>query len=107
MNYEISLVHPTLGRYVKNINLAADQMYNLTVDFNRTFAVKIITYAENKQAVAAKVIADNSAVEMQTPVVLNLNTGIHKLQFKNDRYNSSKEILVDESTPKILEFILD
>jgi serine/threonine protein kinase len=106
-NYIIGVVHPTLGKYEKNIGLARDQVLDLTVDFNKIYQIKISAADANGSELAAKVSVDGDAQDAPTPVVINMRTGLHQLELVKEGYRKNQTVLIDESTPKTLKFVME
>jgi serine/threonine protein kinase len=106
-SYNIRIVHPTLGRYEKNVSLTPDQILDLRVDFNQIYQIKISAVDTNGTEIESQLYLDGVIFEQKTPTVINLRTGIHILELKQGIYDKSQTVLVDEATPKTMKFILE
>jgi len=107
--YELKVVHPTLGRWVKKIVIETDQELNVVVDFSRTFEINITTVDESGRILPASIIIDDKNSGSNTPASVQLHTGIHRLSVRKDGYiaiNGEQEIFIDPNAEKIYKIVL-
>ena len=107
--YQIKVVHPTLGKWVKSIQIEPNEKLKIVVDFNRKHTIKVLAVDESGNPLNALVFIDDKDTEKSTPADLQIRTGIHRLIVKKDGYHSAngeKEIFVDIDSGKSHKIVL-
>ncbi len=107
--YTLQVVHPTLGRWIKKINIEANNELKVVVDFNRKHQVEFIAVDESGIPVEAQIFLDDKNMEKTTPTSLKIRTGIHDVMLKKAGFiasNGKSEIFVDKDLPGSFKFVL-
>ncbi len=107
--YNIKVVHPTLGKWQKNVQINAEATIALNINFNRKIPVKVNAFDEEGNPVFGDIILDAKNTGKSTPEEISVRIGIHKLSVKKDGYRvelGEKEIFIDEDYSEPLTFIL-
>jgi serine/threonine protein kinase len=107
--YNIKVVHPTLGRWQKNIQINTEATIALNINFNRKIPVSVSAFDEQGHPLFGEIILDAKNTGKSTPEELNVRIGVHKLSVKKDGYrveNGEKEVFIDEDFSEPLTFIL-
>jgi serine/threonine protein kinase len=106
-NYTIRIVHPTLGKYEKDISLTMDQTYDLKVDFNKKYEINVVTLDKNGVEVASKLSMDGVDAEGQTPMRISMRTGLHTIKMTANGSIVTKTVLIDDSSPGTMKFVVE
>ncbi len=107
--YQIKIVHPTLGKWKKMIQIHEDKPIDLTVDFNKKMKMAVNAFDEEGNPILADIYLDDQYTGKSTPEKISLRTGVHRLIVKKDGYiaaNGEKDIVVDEDFKELQTFIL-
>ncbi len=107
--YEIKIVHPTLGKWKKMIQVHENKQVNLTVDFNKKIKMAVNAFDEEGNPILANIYLDDQYTGKSTPEKISLRIGVHRLFVKKDGYiavNGEKEIIVYADFKEPQTFIL-
>jgi serine/threonine protein kinase len=108
-DYQIKIMHPTLGHWEKTIQLDSDHPTEITVNFNKKFPVLVGAVDENGNPLDGQIFIDDQDTGKATPQEITMRQGLHKLSVKKKGYTTRDgvlEILVDENFNKPLTFVL-
>ncbi|NTV84848.1 MAG: PEGA domain-containing protein, partial [Bacteroidales bacterium] len=78
-DYQIKVIHPTLGKWEKLISVEAEGQKNIVVDFNREVPVSIWAFDEIGNHVFGEIFLDDHPIGRTTPLEILLRTGLHRL----------------------------
>ncbi|MFC2088760.1 serine/threonine-protein kinase, partial [Calditrichota bacterium] len=101
--YLIKVVHPTLGKWEKSVEIEPEKKTELSVNFNKKIPISVSAFDENGKPVSANIFVDNKDTGDMTPKEVKVNMGVHRLVVKKDGYiavEGEKEFLVDSNTSK-------
>jgi hypothetical protein len=107
--YDLEIVHPTLGKWKKSLEIMTDTISEVTVNFTAEITVQITASDENGTPIHAQIFLDGQDTGISTPADLQLRPGIHKVTVKKSGYvveNGEQEFLVDEGSGIDQSFIL-
>jgi hypothetical protein len=107
--YNIKVVHPTLGKWQKDVQIKAETSIELNINFNRKIPVNISAFDDQGHPIFGDIILDAKNTGKSTPEELSVRIGVHKFSVKKDGYrveNGEKEIFIDENFSEPLTFIL-
>ena len=107
--YKITVVHPTLGKWEKVVQIESNLSKEITVNFNRTISINITAFDESGNPIFADIFVDNQKTGKMTPEEVSIRVGVHKLSVMKEGYTSTieeKEILVDTDFSEPQTFIL-
>jgi serine/threonine protein kinase len=108
-NYEVKVLHPTLGRWQRNVEVKADEKIDMVVNFLRKIPIKISALDAEKNPLAVEIYIDGKKTGKKTPDDIPVRIGMHKFAVKKDDYfigDGEREIFVDEGNNKPLIFVL-
>ena len=107
--YNIKVVHPTLGIWQKNIQINTEATIALNINFNRKIPVKVNAFDEEGNPVFGDIILDAKNTGMSTREEISVRIGVHKLSIKKDGYlleNGEKQIFIDENFSEPIKFFV-
>jgi hypothetical protein len=107
--YELEIVHPTLGKWKKSLEIMTDTISEVMVNFNAEITVRVTASDESGTPLKAQIFLDGENTGITTPANLQLRPGIHKVTVKKDGYaleSDTQEFLVDENSLKNQSFKL-
>ena len=99
--YKVMVIHPTLGKWEKMVEIEPDDATKIVVNFNQKITVNVAAHDENGLPLTAEIFIDNENTGISTPAEIKTRVGLHKLTIKMDGYfasNGAKEIFVDKNT---------
>jgi len=108
--HKIKVVHPTLGFWEKIVDITANDINKIVVNFNRQYAIFINCVDKSGSPLEAKIYADEKDTGFVTPQEIILRTGVHKIRVKKDGYtaeNEEKEVLIESKNNKPQIFVLE
>ena len=107
--YNIKVVHPTLGKWQKDIQINPEATIDLNINFNRKIPVMVSAFDEQGHPIFGDIILDAENTGKLTPQEISVRIGVHKLSVKKDGYrvkNGEIEVFIDENFSEPLTFIL-
>jgi len=107
--YLIKIVHPTLGKWQKNVQIKTDEETKISVNFNKSVSINVSSFDEAGNPIAANIFVDNKSTGQTTPIVIKVRTGMHSFIVKKDGYISvegERELVVDKDSIEPQKFIL-
>lgn len=107
--YLIKVVHPTLGKWEKSVEIEPEKKIEFSVNFNKKIPISVSAFDETGKPVAANIFVDNTDTGNMTPKEIKVNMGVHRFVVRKDGYiavEGEKEFLVDNDTNKFQKFIL-
>jgi hypothetical protein len=105
----LRVVHPVLGKLEKTIQLEANRMEEVLIDFNTIVNIRVIAFDSQGKPVWAEIIIDDKNTGELTPKEIGLHIGYHTIAAQKDGYilvNGEKEIMIENSLQEPLKFIL-
>ena len=108
--YEIKVIHPTLGTWKRSVKIQPEKVADLTVDFNQKIKMQVDAIDQAGNPVYAEIFLDNQNTGKSTPETIDVRLGFHRLMVKKDGYltsNGEREIMVDEHLRDTQTFILN
>ncbi len=107
--YNVKVVHPTLGQWQKNIAVEAEDTNDILVDFNREYTLVVSALDQDGNPVNATIFLDNENTGKITPQTLFVKAGLHKLNVKKEGYISlygDKKINIEQNLKEPQKFVL-
>jgi serine/threonine-protein kinase len=107
--YDLKVVHPTLGNWRKPVKIEEEKTIKLTVDFNRKLVLQVGAIDQAGNPVSANIFLDDQNTGKLTPGEIGVRLGVHRLSVKKEGYvavDREKEICVDESSNESQTFVL-
>lgn len=108
--YEIKVIHPTLGTWRRLVKIQPEKVADVTVDFNQKIKMQVDAIDQAGNPVYAEIFLDNQNTGKSTPETIDVRLGLHRLLVKKDGYLTStgeREIMVDEHLKDTQTFILN
>jgi len=108
-SYRLAAVHPTLGKWEKNVTLAAGQEAFIEIDFNKQATLGVAAFDESNNVIFASIYVDGNDTNLRTPWRLTLPIGLHTITVRHEGYrmlDAPKTILLEGNVPEPLRFTL-
>ncbi len=108
--YQIKIVHPTLGFWQKTIRVDSNQPKTVRVNFNQKIAVQISAVDKAGQSISGHILIDGKDTGQMTPREMRIRTGVHRFLIKKENYiavNGEEEFLIDTESNPSLKFVLE
>jgi len=107
--YDIKVVHPTLGIWQKSVQVIEDESTEVIVNFTQEIGVQVKAIDEQNSPINGEIFIDGKNTGQLTPGNITLRIGIHKIVVKKSGYyadGGEKEILIDTGLINSLIFTL-
>ncbi|MCK6560925.1 serine/threonine protein kinase [candidate division KSB1 bacterium] len=107
--HRLTAVHPTLGRWEKNVTIAPDEEVSLEIDFNRQATLRVTAFDQSNNPVYASIIVDGNDLNQKAPKQLMLHIGLHTIAVRQEGYRMvgpAKTILLEGNVNEPLRFTL-
>lgn len=92
--YELNVTHPKFGNYKKTVNIRDDATTEVTVDFNRQLDIGVASFDETgAKPLWGEIYVDGEGLG-QTPRLLKLRLGQHRIEVRRDGYIALDEAMV-------------
>ncbi len=108
-SHRLTAVHGTLGKWEKNVTLAAGQETFIEIDFNKRATLGVAAFDESNNVIFASIYVDGNDTNEKTPWRLTLPIGLHTITVRHEGYrmlDSPKTILLEGNAPEQLRFTL-
>ena len=93
--HEVMLANPRYGQWVKNVDIAAADSVDLSVDFTQTLKLIVTTFDTGENGMHAEIVLDGRPTGLYTPTPIEIPVGVHKLEVRAEGYE-----MVEEATEK-------
>lgn len=106
----LRIVHPTLGKWQKEIRVAKLKITSIKLNFNKKMPIIISATDKNGKTLAGDVYIDGKNIGLKTPADLKLGIGLHSLLVKKTGYiapGGEIEFLVDPQSDAKHKFLLE
>lgn len=108
-SHRLAAVHPTLGKWQKDVTLAAGQETFIEIDFNKQATLRVAAFDESNKPVFASIYVDDTDTNEKAPGQLTLPIGLHTITVRHEGYrmlDAPKTILLEGNVPEPLRFTL-
>lgn len=108
-SHRLAAVHPTLGKWEKDVTLAAGQEAFIEIDFNKQATLGVAAFDESNNVIFASIYVDGNNTNLKTPWRLTLPIGLHTITVRHEGYRMldvPKTILLEGNVPEPLRFTL-
>jgi serine/threonine protein kinase len=107
-SHRVRMESPGLGLLEKTVNLEADQLQNLAVDFNKMVNLTVTAFDTAGNGLHAEIYVDGAS-HGQTPKTLSLRVGRHTITVSRQGYTlvgEARVIDLEENVNQSMEFTL-
>jgi hypothetical protein len=106
----VKVVHPTYGRWEKQVTIATGRELRLSVDFNKFVTISIVSVDESGKPVrGGEIHVDGKGEGKFTPSQMSLRTGVHTIEVRREGFvpvGGQITINLDEEQRQALKFVL-
>ena len=95
--HKVKIVHPSLGSWTRNVDIADEGTKKVVIDFNNSFKLTVVS-----EPSFAEIFVNGESTGKYTPYLLKLTSGTFKIQLKREGFKPSEE-RVYEVDSKVLE----
>jgi len=86
--HSLKVTHPTLGKWIRDVNLGRDKNLEIRIDFNVSVKLRVTSSDESGNAIlGAEIFIDSKTVGKTTPAEITVQTGFHTIEVRRDGYS--------------------